>query len=146
MVDTDQGIKTAIRRIREVLLEDPAKPRYVGTVIGKGYRFIAEVKESRPDATLVAMPPRPGVQDEPEPELEASAQFLTPRSAAKISRRAGFLFRVKPFMYKHYKGLFLQTNFSPISAHRHSLSPPCQIPWVPVNPLAVTAQSSSAFL
>jgi hypothetical protein len=76
--------------------------------------------------------------------LQASVQFLTPRSAAKISHRAGFLFRVKPVMYKHYKGLFVQMNFSPITAHRHSLSPLCQIRWLPVNPLAVTTQSSSA--
>jgi Tol biopolymer transport system component/DNA-binding winged helix-turn-helix (wHTH) protein len=88
MVDVDQGINTAIRRIREVLLDDPAKPCYVETVIGKGYRFIAEVKESRRDATLFAMPPRPGVQDEPEPELDESPGPGEPSQALEPSEPA----------------------------------------------------------
>jgi len=66
LVDVDQGINTAIRRIREVLGDDPAKPRFVETVVGKGYRFIAEVKEARSDLTLVPLPVRPEVEAEPE--------------------------------------------------------------------------------
>ncbi len=66
MVDTEQGINTAIRRIREVLSDDPAKPRFVETVVGKGYRFIANVKESRSDSTLVGMPSRQNIQAGPE--------------------------------------------------------------------------------
>ncbi len=72
MVDADQGINTAIRRIREVLVDDPAKPRFVETVVGKGYRFIAEVKEGRSDSTIVAMPSRPNIEDEPELSEEIS--------------------------------------------------------------------------
>jgi TolB-like protein/Tfp pilus assembly protein PilF len=37
--DTDNSINTAIRKIRRALGEDPAKPRYIETVQGKGYRF-----------------------------------------------------------------------------------------------------------
>ena len=65
MVDADQGINTAIRRIREVLVDQPAKPRFVETIVGKGYRFIAEVKEIRSDSTLVLMASRPNIQQEP---------------------------------------------------------------------------------
>jgi DNA-binding winged helix-turn-helix (wHTH) protein len=70
MVDVDQGINTAIRRIREVLADDPAKPRYIETVVGKGYRFIAEVSELRPESTVVVLPERPNApdgSDEPKP-------------------------------------------------------------------------------
>jgi DNA-binding winged helix-turn-helix (wHTH) protein/predicted ATPase len=42
-VDVDHSINTAIRKIRRVLRDDPEKPRYVGTVVGKGYRFAAPV-------------------------------------------------------------------------------------------------------
>ena len=37
--DTDNGINTAIRKIRRALGEDPEKPQYIETVLGKGYRF-----------------------------------------------------------------------------------------------------------
>ena len=48
-VDVEQGINTAIRKIRQVLRESPEKPRYLQTVVGKGYRFIAvEVVEETP--------------------------------------------------------------------------------------------------
>ena len=43
-VDTEHGINTAIRKIRHALKDDPEQPRFVQTVTGKGYRFIAECK------------------------------------------------------------------------------------------------------
>jgi eukaryotic-like serine/threonine-protein kinase len=42
-LDTDQGINTAIRKIRQVLHDDPERPRFVQTVFGKGYRFVAPI-------------------------------------------------------------------------------------------------------
>jgi DNA-binding winged helix-turn-helix (wHTH) protein/predicted Zn-dependent protease len=44
-LDTDNAINTAIRKIRHVLKDDPEGPRFVQTVTGKGYRFIAPVTE-----------------------------------------------------------------------------------------------------
>src|SRR6266436_2149385 len=40
-LDTEHGINTAIRKIRQALGDDPDQPRFVQTVTGKGYRFIA---------------------------------------------------------------------------------------------------------
>jgi eukaryotic-like serine/threonine-protein kinase len=45
-LDTDNAINTAIRKIRRVLRDDPEEPRFVQTITGKGYRFIAPVSES----------------------------------------------------------------------------------------------------
>jgi Tol biopolymer transport system component/DNA-binding winged helix-turn-helix (wHTH) protein len=42
-VDTDNSINAAIRKIRQVLKDDPERPVFVQTVTGKGYRFIAPV-------------------------------------------------------------------------------------------------------
>jgi DNA-binding winged helix-turn-helix (wHTH) protein len=42
-VEQEAAINTAIRKIRQVLGDDAAAPRFVQTVIGKGYRFIAAV-------------------------------------------------------------------------------------------------------
>jgi DNA-binding winged helix-turn-helix (wHTH) protein/predicted Zn-dependent protease len=56
-LDTDNSINGAIRKIRQVLKDDPEQPRFVETVSGKGYRFIAPVSEPetqerpRPDRT-----------------------------------------------------------------------------------------------
>jgi DNA-binding winged helix-turn-helix (wHTH) protein/Tol biopolymer transport system component len=47
-VDVHQGINTAVGRLRAALGDDPAKPRYLETVIGKGYRFIEPVDEISP--------------------------------------------------------------------------------------------------
>ena len=40
-VDSEHGVNTAIRKIRNALQDDPEKPRFIETVVGKGYRFIA---------------------------------------------------------------------------------------------------------
>jgi TolB-like protein/DNA-binding winged helix-turn-helix (wHTH) protein/Tfp pilus assembly protein PilF len=42
-LDTDNSIRGAIRKIRQVLKDDPEQPRFIQTVTGKGYRFIAPV-------------------------------------------------------------------------------------------------------
>ena len=44
-LDTDNAINTAVRKIRQALKDDPEQPRFVQTVTGRGYRFIAEVAE-----------------------------------------------------------------------------------------------------
>jgi DNA-binding winged helix-turn-helix (wHTH) protein/Tol biopolymer transport system component len=44
-IDVVTGINTAVRRLRAQLDDDPSAPTYIETVIGIGYRFIAEVEE-----------------------------------------------------------------------------------------------------
>jgi DNA-binding winged helix-turn-helix (wHTH) protein len=39
-VDSEQGINTAIRKIRRALDDDSAQPQYLQTVVGRGYRFV----------------------------------------------------------------------------------------------------------
>ena len=52
--DLDAGIRTAILKIRQVLGDSRESPRFVETVPGKGYRFIAPVEvvpQSPPQAS-----------------------------------------------------------------------------------------------
>lgn len=42
-VDADSGINAAVRKIRSALNDDRAKPRFLETVVGKGYRIIAPI-------------------------------------------------------------------------------------------------------
>jgi TolB-like protein/DNA-binding winged helix-turn-helix (wHTH) protein/Flp pilus assembly protein TadD len=51
-LDTDNSINGAIRKIRQVLKDDPEQPHFIQTISGKGYRFIAPVvgPDAGPDA------------------------------------------------------------------------------------------------
>src|SRR5258707_12735716 len=43
-VDTEPNINNIVRKIRTALGDDSAKPRFLETVIGKGYRFVGPVR------------------------------------------------------------------------------------------------------
>ena len=60
-LDTDNSINGAIRKIRQVLNDDPENPRFIQTVTGKGYKFITPVAELEESAQQihVLQPPDP---------------------------------------------------------------------------------------
>jgi len=43
-VDADQSINAAVRKIRFALKDDPTQPKYLETVVGKGYRFVGDAE------------------------------------------------------------------------------------------------------
>jgi DNA-binding winged helix-turn-helix (wHTH) protein len=43
-VDIEQGINTAIRKVRMALQDDSAQPQYLQTVVGRGYRFVPQIQ------------------------------------------------------------------------------------------------------
>src|SRR5215475_12373550 len=47
-LDTDNAINGSIRKIRQVLKDNPEEPKYVQTITSKGYRFVADVREVKP--------------------------------------------------------------------------------------------------
>ncbi|MGA8763332.1 MAG: winged helix-turn-helix domain-containing protein [Candidatus Sulfotelmatobacter sp.] len=81
-VDTDHGINTAIRKIRQALRDDPEKPRFIQTVTGKGYRFVAEKAEDR------QMPGRvTGMADAPRTQAR-SKEWAMDQVADEVSARS----------------------------------------------------------
>jgi DNA-binding winged helix-turn-helix (wHTH) protein len=52
-VDVEQGINTAIRKVRMALDDDSIQPRYLQTVVGRGYRFVPEISVSGGDPDSV---------------------------------------------------------------------------------------------
>lgn len=81
-VDIDHSINTAVRKIRFVLRDDPEKPRFVETVVGKGYRFAAPVTGSNgsfqmPQPITVTQQPTP-------PEVHGPAQVEVSSSTKKL--------------------------------------------------------------
>src|SRR4051812_5728743 len=43
-VDTEANINSIVRKVRRALVDDAEKPRFLETVVGKGYRFVGPVK------------------------------------------------------------------------------------------------------
>jgi len=71
-VDTEQGINTAIRKIRQALHDDPEEPHFVQTVVGRGYRFIPAVHEEAP-----------GPEQGPASEAVPAAAISSPRPGSR---------------------------------------------------------------
>lgn len=59
-LEDDCAINTAVRKLRAALGDNPARPRFIETVTGKGYRFVAAIREtqSRPGEAGLAAPNR----------------------------------------------------------------------------------------
>ena len=55
-LDTDNSINVAVRKIRQVLKDDPQQPRFVETLPGRGYRFIAPVSEEEQNTSTPNRP------------------------------------------------------------------------------------------
>lgn len=51
-LDTDNSIRGAIRKIRQVLKDDPETPQFIQTVTGRGYRFIAPILSQEASQSL----------------------------------------------------------------------------------------------
>ncbi len=80
-VDFDHGLNTAINKVRQALRDSAAEPRYVETVSGKGYRFIAPVSIAASHANVSATPPamRDAVpQAEPDDPAPGEPPTLSP--------------------------------------------------------------------
>jgi eukaryotic-like serine/threonine-protein kinase len=52
-VDFEDGLNTAVKKLREALGDDADKPHYVETIPRHGYRFVAEVKQRSSAASAV---------------------------------------------------------------------------------------------
>jgi len=56
-VDVEQGINTAIRKVRMALDDNSAQPQYLQTVVGRGYRFVAPTNEGTDAAEAFSVSP-----------------------------------------------------------------------------------------
>src|SRR6201982_3740231 len=43
-IDTEPNINNIVRKVRTALGDDSARPRYLETVVGKGYRFVGPLR------------------------------------------------------------------------------------------------------
>ena len=73
-VDGDAAINTAVRKVRRALGDDPDRPRFVETVVGKGYRFVGSIQ-------IVRGPPSPPTTVAEEPVATRLAVSSSARGA-----------------------------------------------------------------
>ena len=77
VVEVETGINTAMRKVRQVLGDNPDQPKFIETVPGRGYRFIADVEISRTQsasessAVTLAVLPFENIGGQPEQEYLA---------------------------------------------------------------------------
>jgi Tol biopolymer transport system component/DNA-binding winged helix-turn-helix (wHTH) protein len=74
-VEVMNGINAAVKQLRAHLGDDPGKPKFIETVVGTGYRFIAHVEE-------ISEPARPS--EEPPMQLVQTASEKDPPFAPSI--------------------------------------------------------------
>jgi DNA-binding winged helix-turn-helix (wHTH) protein len=58
-LDIDNSINGAVRKIRQVLGDDPEHPRFIQTVTGRGYRFVAPILDPAVARTMEEPRPAP---------------------------------------------------------------------------------------
>ena len=87
-LDTDNSINAAIRKIRQVLGDDPEQPRYVQTPIGRGYRFVADIRETAQRRGQVAAPYL-GTPKEEQQRIEEQNREDASLTASQRSTTAG---------------------------------------------------------
>jgi TolB-like protein/DNA-binding winged helix-turn-helix (wHTH) protein/Tfp pilus assembly protein PilF len=87
-VDFEDGLNAAMSKLREALDDDPQSPRYIETVRGRGYRFMAKVElVAEPEETAYAATTAPTVAADPP----ATSPAPQPAAAAggKLEFRGG---------------------------------------------------------
>src|SRR5246500_1444013 len=70
-IDTERNLNNIVRKIRTALGDDSAKPRFIETVVGKGYRFIGPVRVIDPQYPRSDLRPASG----PAGRIESAAEW-----------------------------------------------------------------------
>jgi TolB-like protein/Flp pilus assembly protein TadD len=112
-VDVETGVNTAIRKVRQALRDSPDSPKFVETVSGKGYRFIAPVTTGSTEAgsrtpaqvlsrVMLAVLPFENLTSNPDQEYFSDG--LTEETISYLGRispeRMGVIARTTSMAYK----------------------------------------------
>jgi DNA-binding winged helix-turn-helix (wHTH) protein/Tol biopolymer transport system component len=98
LVDFDNGLNIAAKKIREALDDDAATPRYVETLPRRGYRFIAQVQSRGnppPDAPAAAEPtaqPVPALAPPPPAPSRGSGIYVRVATLVVVLWLAGRIY------------------------------------------------------
>ncbi len=121
-VDFEHSLNAAMKRLRAALGDSADSPRFIETLAGRGYRFIAPVSQPAEEAPQIPPPPAADAKPEPEPEAKPAARR---RPVLWIAAAAGFVLLV-----------LLAMNFARLRDMVRGRSSPGQIRSLVVLPLA----------
>jgi DNA-binding winged helix-turn-helix (wHTH) protein len=88
--DFDRRLDKAIAKLRACLNDDPAKPRYIETLKGRGYRFLHEVVVDQADPGQEGATPYVGVPSSVEPVQSQSDTEAPHESFVPSTKERGF--------------------------------------------------------
>lgn len=77
-LDTDNSINGAIRKIRQVLKDDSEQPRFIQTITGRGYRFIAPLIDASAEAEA------PPISEPTPPILQSAEAGVAHRRTSRL--------------------------------------------------------------
>jgi DNA-binding winged helix-turn-helix (wHTH) protein/predicted Zn-dependent protease len=103
-VEFDQGLGTAVGKLRQALDDDATNPRFIETVPKRGFRFIAPVEAFHPavdaPSDSASAPPTPYIQPlhDPPPAAPEPPAAQTPTSHRRAARRFRFLVPTAAFL------------------------------------------------
>jgi len=104
-VDTDNSINGAVFKIRQALRDDPENPRFIRTITGKGYRFIAS-------------PPEPAK----DPRIEAASPQIALPTPSRLGTRGRWILVVAVIVAVAMMGALFRRWLSPPRAERQMLA------------------------
>ena len=88
-VDFEQGLNSAVNKLRQALSDSPDQPRYIETLPGKGYRFVAPLENSSNRTLLEIAPPAAAASKPPKSWIPWIPWVLALTLAATASFWAG---------------------------------------------------------
>ena len=116
-VDSENGVNTAIRKVRTALGDDSAHPKFIMTIPGKGYRFVAPVTtvDSEPHTSgriLIAVLPFVNLSDSSGQDYFCDG--LTEETIATLGatspEQLGVIARTSSMAYRHTRKTVAQVG------------------------------------
>src|ERR1700689_3813221 len=102
-VDWDNGLNTALTKLREALCDSAENPRYIETIPKRGYRFVAPVREAERNR-LIMLVVLPFENLSGDAEQEYFSDGLTEEMITRLARlnpeRLGVIARTSSMRYK----------------------------------------------
>jgi len=121
-LDTDNSINGAIRKIRQALRDDAEQPRFIQTITGRGYRFIADLQGDDP-------PSNPTITT--EPSLATGDSVLEVRQPAfpvpRVPSHSGIRWRTAAAISSGLVVVVLIAGWIAFSSSKKTQLPPSRV-------------------
>lgn len=117
-VDFDDGLNTAVRKLRQALGDSSDHPSYIETLPKRGYRFLGEVATRKPEASEPMLDSAPVFSVALGEALEARNQETLPKGRAGGGRRRSLLWSTALAAAAALGGTFAWTRWSAVTPAR----------------------------